>query len=357
MPLVKGNGYETGVDPIVKIVGGFVGSKSQAGSSNHRGREFSLWDVIFDKIIESMEQPKQAARKWGDVGGRKVPRIEGFAMIGMRKLSVNDSGCFRPKWSSAPQEYGESECRNQFPELGHGQDCDIGKSRTTDDTPETRVNDFVVKSTQDCFTPDRTDCSSNSSDSTELTSPSEQPFELTPPPSVETCGTLHHPHDQSPVREVCPAEPTEKHPQVVRSSSSFQVPCQRLLSESEDDSIPSDVLSSSVESHIDTFPPHKRVQRSISECSADSDDSFIVFESTEDEPVIFDESDDDDDGSTDEDLDEIDNCVLIPHNCDFSAPQQYLSRLEEANLKWNKTYGRWRAPVIQLPGSQALRMV
>ncbi|KAF6207794.1 hypothetical protein GE061_016242 [Apolygus lucorum] len=340
MPQVKGNGYDTGLDPIVKIVGGFVGSKSQAGSSNHRGREFSLWDVILDKIIESMEQPKQTPRKCGDAGGKKVPSIEGFAMIGVRKFSVNDTGylgCFR-KLSAVKQECGECVCRTQFPELGQGQQCDLEKTKTIDGATGAEMKDFTFKS-QDCYTPDLTDCSLNSTDSTEVTSVHEQPFDLTPPPSVENCGISNDPLNESPVWESNPAQPTEKSSPFGPLSSSTQVASQRIISESEDDSIPSDILSSSIESHADTFPPHRKVQRSISECSADSDDSFIVFESTEDEPVIFDESDDDDDCSTDEDLDDIDNCVLISHNCDFYSPQRTLSRLEEANLKWNKTYG------------------
>lgn len=308
-PLHRNSSYGDIGDPLVKIVGGFVGSKSQAGITNHRGREYSLWDVIVDKIFEIMEHP---VSKQSQANGKKSfansnatsysPNMEEFTMIGVGCLS--DMNC-QLSLSSKCNRRCTSPTRN------------LKKFQSdSSNVPN------ALPTKPDCSVPvDSSLLRKNVEDSvTFIPNGSSDPIQITPLAPE----TLAKP------------EILEKSVQNV-DESSFSKEYYHF-SESEDDLPRGDILSSSCDSEsTDTPSPRKTPFRTISECSVDSDDSFIVFESGEDDNVLQCQYSDDEDDS-DEDMDEIDHYVLLPHNDDLAPHEPMLTRLEEANHKWNSFY-------------------
>lgn len=330
-------------DPLVKIVGGFVGSKSQAGSSNHRGREISLWDVIVDKIIETMETPEsrqQGSRKSGDPGKKngKIHKISSYTMIEVGQYGPEagigpnfNFNCLEKGWypPSKTEMDGTVYAENNFPGMGV---FNTSEGSRSDSQPQNLASwrscgtdGILDTAVATCKFEERPVENFNSACPVQQDSDQVLPSNISPtnllrnepgeaqesplPCSFESMMTMpikSTQHVSTHVLNCSVAVP--KH--ILRPEAAEftpRIPSRTSLeSESDDDSIPVDVLSSSWESQTtsDTFP-RPNVQRTLSECSADSDDSFIVFESAEDDPVILSEESDDEDSCSDEDLDEV----------------------------------------------------
>ncbi|BES87221.1 Protein phosphatase 1 regulatory subunit 15A [Nesidiocoris tenuis] len=383
----------TACTPFVQIVGGFVGSKSQAGCTNLRGREFSLWDAIVDKLYEFMEQSEMPKLE-----SKRTDRVEGSRNLG----KVGDF-IFSPfGYETSENTNWRSECYNFQPEKAR-ENHDNSPLKTMPfscyDSPISIGNpiapnnctDFIARSPETLVpcspSPERAPPISRT-----LILPDEERIAddsgRGTPSNVETqlsseCLIV----DSSPVclngqsipEETSCSSPTETPRLIAPTGENSAVPAPSLqtptnsnlsfsgsrlsFTDSEDgDAInASPALSSSCDSgSIDLFFP-KRIlaQRSVSECSVESDDSFIVFDYVQDDPEpvpggtksrdssapyfelsIQVSEDSGDEADSDVDLDEVDHYILFSRNTDAFPPEPYLSRCDEANIKWNSFYGK-----------------